>query len=299
MELIKNVLENKKDVEKSIKRHGFMPEHNFCYYINEETPVTKNIFFRFEKDTGILAQRTNSDIWYSLTEVLAPKKKRLGLYLKFLDYAFKNNAKKVNAEFTDEFKDILSNDKRFSKKYRILPNETLYWPVFEMKKWDGHKLEGKEWKKMRNIINRLKNKNKIEIRDAGEFSKQELDNIIKEWVKKRKCPDKAHPYSYYNSIKNNFEGYDFARVLSVNNKPCAITAGWKYGKNKYYSEMGILNYKYEGLGELSNWDDLVFLKKKGFSMVDFGGSDKALLKFKMKFRPHHIYKTNIFYIHKK
>ncbi|MEK6869533.1 MAG: hypothetical protein AABX74_04840, partial [Nanoarchaeota archaeon] len=94
-----------------------------------------------------------------------------------------------------------------------------------------------------------------------------------------------------------FKGMDMAKTLYVNGKPCTITAGWKIPNTKnYYSSIGIFDYSCQGLGEIANMDDLNRLKKQGYEYADFGGSEKALLSFKRKFRPEKIYKTYIFSI---
>ena len=63
--------------------------------------------------------------------------------------------------------------------------------------------------------------------------------------------------------------------------------------------MGITNYKYEGLGEVVNMDDLQRCKEKGYDQVDFGGGGKALTNFKHKFKPDYIYKTYNYVLVKK
>ena len=52
-------------------------------------------------------------------------------------------------------------------------------------------------------------------------------------------------------------------------------------------------------GEIANIDELNSLKRKNFDYVDFGGSDKVLLRFKKKFKPEKIYKTYTFSIVKR
>ena len=87
------------------------------------------------------------------------------------------------------------------------------------------------------------------------------------------------------------------KTMYANGKPCTITAGWKMPNTKnYYSSIGILDYSYWDLGEIANIDDLNRLKKEGYEYADFGGSEKALLSFKRKFKPEKIYKTYVFSI---
>jgi len=300
MDLIKDIENNSKKIQASITRYGFKPEHSYHYYKDEETPAKKNIFINFGNEMGILAQKSKTS-WHTISEVLAPKEKRIDLLLEFLEYGFKKNSiKKAEVEFDDDFRAELFSNSVFNETYRTKHSRTLWWPVFDLKKWDGHKLAGKKWKKMRNIRNSLLKNHKIEFRHPTEFHKAQLKRIVKEWTVSRIGNDRAHPASYYNNIENNFEGFDSATVMVVDGRPCAITAGWKIvNSNNYYSCLGLLNYKYKGIGEVSNLQDLTFLKKQKFHYADFGGSDPPLLEFKKKFRPHKIYKTHQFFIYKK
>jgi hypothetical protein len=300
MEFIEDIDKNRKKIEASIKKHGFTPEHYFHYYKDEQSPSKRNIFAKFNNKMGILAQKSKKS-WSTISEVLAPENKRTSLFLELLDHVFsKNSIKNVEVEFNEDSRAELLNNPLFKKKYRTKHGRTLFWPVFDMKKWDGDKLQGKKWKKMRNMKNRLHRNHKIEFKHPGEFHKTQLKKIVREWVSGRIGNDSADHTSYYNNIDNGFEGFDSVKVMTLDDKPCAITAGWKIvNSNNYYSCLGLLNYKHPGIGEVSNLQDLVSLKKKGFRSVDFGGSDAPLLLFKKKFRPHKIYKTHQFFIYKR
>ena len=130
--------------------------------------------------------------------------------------------------------------------------------------------------------------------------KEELRRVLLSWLKRRNANDKVDKDYYFKLIDNNFEGFDMAKTIYVNGNPSTITAGWKIpNSNDYYSSIGIVDYSYPGLGEVANIDDLNRLKRKGFTYVDFGGSDKVLLYFKKKFKPEKIYKTYTFSIVKR
>ncbi len=300
MDFIEDIDKNRKKIEASIIKHGFKPEHSFDYYKDEQVSSRKNIFISFTGGMGILAQKSK-EYWNTISEVLAPEHKRLELILEFLNCAFKKNTiKHVEVEFDDDFRAQLFEDTSFKKNFRTKHGRTLWWPVFDMKKWDGDKLEGKIWKKMRNIKNRLYRNHKIEFKGAQDFPKSQLKRLIKDWAVGRVGNDKADPASYYNNIDNDFKGFDSVKVMTLDDKPCAISAGWKIvNSNDFYSCLGLLDYKHPGIGEISNLDDLISLKKKKFRFVDFGGSDLPLLEFKKKFHPHKIYKTHQFFIYKR
>ena len=102
---------------------------------------------------------------------------------------------------------------------------------------------------------------------------------------------------YVKFIKSDFEGTDMSSTMVVNGEPCCITAGWRIpNTNNFYSAIGLYNYKYEGLGEVANIDDLTQIKKAGYGYADFGDSTESLLQFKKKFGPESFYRTYWFHI---
>ena len=117
----------------------------------------------------------------------------------------------------------------------------------------------------------------------------------------RKDSNLAYYDRYLKLIDANFDGTTFAKTLVVDGAPCTITAGWDIpnAQGSYYSAVGILDYRFEDLGEIANLDDLNRLKEAGYQFVDFGGSPIPLLKFKLKFRPQAVYVTNTYAIVKK
>ncbi|MCP3682324.1 MAG: hypothetical protein GY861_06500 [bacterium] len=256
-----------------------------------------------DKKYGAMCQYdSGSKEWIMVSEVIAPKEKKMEVFKEILDYLLKNGKEaKVDVEFETEFNKSVREWIK-DTKYKAHPTRyILYWPVFNMNQWDGHTMKGKKWKKMRNIKNRFYRENKVKVVDSMDVKQEDLMKVIKEWVKKRMllrngtCTPyfKKTEFDYYEElVKNGFEGVNSAKTLIVNGKPCSITAGWEVKNSKaYYSAIGIYNYAQEGLGEVANMQDLVMLKKKGYKHVDFGGSEKALLDFKRKFKPHCVYKT--------
>ena len=302
MDLITDLIKSRNEIEKCIKSNGFAPEHNYGYYKWLEEPGRKNIFIKFPRDSGILAQhnaRTNT--WYFISLPIAEESDRLGLITDSLGFLLETKkAKKVMLELPPEMKQKLAAMLKNSS-YSVGRNNYVYYcPIFDMKKWDGDSLSGKTWKKLRNIRNRFYKLNKVIVKDSREITSDRLRKIVKEWVRKRTNIDKPFYHRYLNMIAQNFDGVEFARTLIVNDEPCTITAGWRIpNSNDYYSGIGIYNYKYTDVGEIANLDDLVFLKSKKFEKVDFGGSGPTLLRFKKKFQPSRIYKTLSFPIVKR
>jgi len=301
MKLIKNIDDgNKEIVINAIKKFGSQPEHHFPHFLNmEDKGKTKCMFFHFDDETGFMVHKHKTGLWEFLVEPLAPKEKRLKVAAEVLDYVLNlPDTYKALVEFTPELRKALIKFNNEDRNKWIIrrPCYIYHWPVYDLKEWDPE-LKGKKWKKLRHKINLLKRDNDVKVVDSRTVDKKELMRIFDEWSEKRNDDDFIEHAHYHNAIENGFKGYDFARTVVVNNVPRTITAGWQIGDTGYYySSFGVSDYSMEGLGEYSNYDDLTHLKNSGMKFADFGGSDKALLEFKMKFRPCKIYKTFLFYV---
>jgi hypothetical protein len=313
VEIIKEIEEEKKLIKNCIRQYGNFAEHNYYYYRMLEESGAENTFVRVDKRYGILGQYFESGKeWYFITGVLAPEKKRLDVLFAAIQYCLNHpRGSKVAVDSTDEFRKSVIDALSRNKKLKMLPSRfVLYWPVFDMSKWDGYRLRGKKWKKLRNILNRFYKHHSVRVVDSKDVPKEKLVKIVREWVKKRRLMDygydrKDNNMEYYeryiNLINTKFEGMRFAKTMVVDGLPSTITCGWDIPNNNkgYYSGVGIYNYAFEGLGEAVNIDDLRRLKRAGYVHVDFGGSPKPLLAFKKKFRYQDVYKTYTFTIAKR
>ncbi|MBW2992065.1 DUF2156 domain-containing protein [Candidatus Woesearchaeota archaeon] len=295
MKIIENNFEEL--AKTSINKHGNCEEHNYEHFLYLGTSAKIPVFISFDNDMAILALKSaTGKVWYVVREVLAPEEKKLEIFLEFADYILnKQDNERLQIEVEDSFRnELLKNLDRIN--LRACPvNYHLDWPLFDMEKWDGHLMPGKDWKKLRNIKNKFYKNHKIEIKKPEEVDKEELKRIITEWKSERNAEDFARHQEYLNVVDSDFKGFDEARVLVVDDKPRAITAGWKVpNSDHYYSSLGVLDYSIDRLGEIANLDDLNYLKSKGYKIVNFGGSDGDLLEFKKKFKPHSQYRTYIF-----
>jgi len=300
LKVINEVSKHSKQIKKSIKKFGYFAEHNYLHYMHCETTHDKNVFFDYGKDRGLLMQYDEKgDIWSLFPcGILAPDSERLEMLLDAAKYVLKKKkAKKFSVEVSEDVRKGLLKKLKTPNGLRVCTyTEILYWPVYNLDSWSP-KLKGSKMKKLRNIKNRFYKKYKVRVTDSRKVPKAKLKQIFSNWMKKRAMNDSVEDEYYLNLIENNFSGVDMAKTLYVNGKPSTITVGWKIpNSNNYYSAVGIVDYSYEGLGEVANIDDLNRLRRKGYDYVDFGGSDKVLLRFKKKFKPEQIYKTYIFSI---
>ena len=299
MKVIADFKEKANRVRKAIARHGHNVEHNLYHYLAMGSLKRKLIFYSFPKLQGVLASREKDRYDIFPEGVLAPKQKRIALLSRVIGKMLsQKSANKVVVEVNEITRKGLLEWVKASKGYRALStNFILHWPIFDMALFDA-KLPGRRWKKMRNIRNRFIRQHRIRMVDSRKVPKRMLEGIVSNWLRKRKHSDTVEKEYYYNIIASGFKGFRFAKTLYVDGEPCTITAGWDVpnGQKHYYSAIGILNYRHPGLGEFANLMDLLHLKRKGYKLVDFGGSDKSLLAFKSKFRPTSVYKTYSFSI---
>ncbi|MBI2549870.1 hypothetical protein HYV83_01675 [Candidatus Woesearchaeota archaeon] len=312
MELILEPEKSGDEIKRCISQFGYTPEHNYSYFLTNAESGAKNIFLRSNKGYGVLAAYTEKAAEVTMiSEALAPRGEQVEVLHDALDTCFSNlNVQKFVVEQDDALRQ--KTLKEFANNgYRALPPRySLYWPMFDMEKWDGNDMPGEDWKKLRNIRNRFYNEHSVEVADSKSVDKEQLKMIVLDWVERRrlmglgtnrKDSNLAYSERYLKMIELGFEGTKFAKTLVVDGQPCTITAGWEIpnADNSYYSAIGISNYGFEGLSEIANLDDLCRLKENGYSTVDFGGSPMPLLKFKLKFRPHAVYVTHTYAIVKK
>jgi hypothetical protein len=299
LKIVSDVVKNEQKIKKSIYKYGYFAEHNYLHYFYNQTELDKNIFFDFGNNKLLLCQFDEKNNIWSLfpNGILAPEKERLGLLSEVMKYTLKEKkALKFVVEVSEDIREELLKKFELKNGFRACSADILYWPVYNMDLWDS-KLKGGKWKKLRNVHNTFYRRNKVRVEDSKNVPKEELKEILSCWLRKRDARDIVNKKYFFNLIDNDFRGVETAKTLYVNGKPCSITAGWKIpNSNNYYSSVGIVDYSYPGLGEVANIEDLNRLKKKCFEYVDFGGSDKVLLEFKMKFKPEKIYKTYIFSI---
>ncbi len=300
MEIISDITGSKKLIEGSINKYGNCAEHYYyCYLYNIES-TERPYMFRWEGDKAILAKHnTHDDEWYVFVGILAPDDDAVVLLKECLDYMFSKGAKKVWCEFKTAFRKKVMNQLAGSSYKVNKINYTLTWPLFDMKQWDGDKMDGKEWKDMRYYWNKFFREHKVEFREYMPSDKDALKTIVKRWKEERNANDIVYDHYYLETINNDFIGYD-TRVMIVDGKICGITAGYKVPMwNYYYSSIGILIKEFDRIGEIANMDDLITLKSKGYEFVDFGGGDPNHTEFKSKFKPTSYYKTHVFSIVKK
>ncbi len=309
-ELIEDVEGERKLIERIIKANGSDAEHNYGYFASHANEKEKCIFIR-NGEQGIQATfAPEAKRWMMIGAPIAPQEKQASFLYSTLDFlSEKGKIKKFIAEFeTEKKKEVAS---MAGDNYTVHnPNCVLYWPVYHMPTWTGHELKGGQWKKLRNLLNRITKNHRIKIVDAVDAEKEELKDVVSKWAKlrnqtgfsvNRKYSNRTDYDYYLKMVDLGFTGCTFAKAVKVDGKAASLTVGWEIPnrKGEYYSGIGVYDLSIPHLGEYANWSDLAMLKGAGYSEVNFGGSPKSLLQFKMKFKPTRTYTTYIFAITKK
>jgi hypothetical protein len=293
-----NAYDDAELVKDIILRKGYATEHNYYNYIYSCDFGEEPLFFKISDDEGILTfyyAKTSS--YRIFSPILADASNRLNCLIKFLEYAFANNVKKVEVEAESEFREEILKYIKSDKRYKARAVNTIFtWPVFKMNEWNGDLMQRKDWKDIRYYWNKYFREHKVEFKDASEIDKDILKGLVLKW-KEQRTGKRVTFYKYYlNIIENGFKGFN-TRIMIVDGNVAAMTAGFKVpNKNYYYSAIGIYSRDIDRTGEVANMDDLIELKKKGYEFVDFGGGEKELTDFKMKFKPTYTYKTYMFNI---
>ncbi len=299
MQIITDTNNSKDIINRVISKHGCAAEHNYYCYIYGIEPWEKPYSMIFDDDIGILAKYDTSDNdYYVFTEILAPVDKKVEVLRKFLDNVFSQEKKprKVWVELETPTRKLVVKSLKNSNYKCNKINYTLVWPVFEMDEWNGDLMQGGEWKDMRYYWNKFFKEHKVEFVTADKVSKDELKQLVHNWKKNRTTGDRAYIDYYIHAIDTGFAGYDVNRIMVVDGKAAAISAGFKPREGYYYSSIGLYDKNIDRSNEVSNMDDLINLKKLGYKIVDFGGVENKSLEFKKKFRPTRFYKTHIFSI---
>lgn len=280
-----------------------MAEHKYEYFLSLVEKDNQPLFL-YENDFGFLAHISKTGkktVITSIDEPLTKQDNIIPALKKLIEYCLETKKlDKIILETREETNKKLKLALKDSK-YRVLKSRYyLTWPVFILKNFDEN-LSGTKNKKLRNFRNNFFRDNQnIEITNFKESDKEGLKTLVLEWKKKRTAHDILEYYKYIEFIESNFKGFDMVKIIKINNKPVSVFGGWKIPNSKnYYSCIGIYDYDIDNLAEVSNILDLIEIKKLGMEKADFGGSEQALLNFKMKFHPAEFYRTDIFAVEKK
>jgi len=298
---INNIDGNKELILGYLYKFGFMPEHNFEYFkrqIDEGVPA-----FVHDGESGFMCFFSNNGkklIAKGLVEPLAAQEKIIPFLKKFIRFCIEEKKlDKVVLETRYETKLKLAEHLN-GTAYRVVKERYhLTWPVFITKNFD-ETLSGGKWKKIRYFKNKFFKDYAAIVDDAKDEDRDALNKLVMGWKNSRTATDRAYYKGYLEIIKSGFSGFDMVKVIRVQGRPISIFGGWKIvNSNNYYSCLGIYDYAYENIGEVSNVIDLALIKQMGVEKADFGGGEVKLTNFKKKFFPDEFYRTDVYTVDKR
>jgi hypothetical protein len=301
MVFFENTLAEQRQIEETIKKYGYAPEHNFWWYQFQAEKNSKNVFAAFPDNTGLLTiEERDKKRSYVFSGPIAPPLRRVPILLEYLENIFQSpEIQKVTLELeTALYKEFL--DKLPSSLKARAINYALTWPIYDLKMFNPQ-LPGGRWKTLRKANNKFYQNHVVDVADAKTYNDKEvLHLIVNEWRKKRGGRDRSHFFPYNNLIDGNFMGAAEARVFIADGKAVGINAGWLVpNSSRFYGALGIHNYSLSDLGDVLYLEDLAWLKARGYLEADMGGGEDALTDFKNKFQPKSFYKTHIFSVVKR
>lgn len=304
MEIIDDSGECEREVRKGIEKFGYATEHNASYFLTFKEPYEKNVFLKDSSGCGVFGVYSeNARQFFMVSEALAPREKQVEVLMDAVDTCFSRlGARKFYTQQDEALKAKTLSAFRGSAYRALRPMFVFYWPVFDMAGWDGDKMEGGQWKKLRNVKNSFYKSHVVKVVDSVTVDKNALRSIVEEWTAYQRTlrltarKDRLYAQQYFNIIDSGFRDVTMAKTLIVDGVPSTITAGWEIPRSggAYYSAVGVCNYRFDDLGEAANIDDLCRLKSVGYSFVDFGGSLANVLRFKLKFKPSFVYVTHTY-----
>ena len=283
-------------LEDAVRRYGHAPEHNVFLYEYEAQPQQRTIFVRWPDGSGLMTFK-EKNAWYIFSEPIAIPEKKVSILIQFIIHALKEKGmKKVVLELTAETRKLLRQALPATLRDTSI-NYTLIWPIFDIAQFNPA-LPSRVFKRLRNARNKFYRTHRIDVRDAKIVPKIDIHHIAEQWAKMRGGTDQVLSNRYRNLIEHNFAGTQTARAIFVDGKAAALNAGWPVANRPghYYAAVGIHNYSVPSLGEITNLEDLEWIKNAGYKTADFGGGEKALTNFKKQFGPSSYYKTFVFSI---
>jgi hypothetical protein len=287
-------------IEQAIKKYGYAPEHHFDWYQYCRDAADENIFVESDRGALLTVKSNLGKEYYVFSSPLASPENRALLLLEYLDHVLNiPGVRKVWLELEAPLRHEFLKTLPLHLKARKI-NYTLTWPIMGLRDLDPE-YPGGSYKSMRKEKNKFYREHAVAVHDAKMYEdRAAIRGIIDRWAVARPTNDKVWSARYYNTIENNFAGMDEARVFTVDGKAVGINAGWRIpGSQRFYGGIGIHDYSLEDLGMVLYWEDISWLKNRGYDEVDMGGTWGTAMNFKNKFTPASYYKTFIFSIGKK
>ena len=235
--------------------------------------------------------------WHTIAEPISSIKDKLNILKKSLKTIFqeKNAQRVVCEDYSKEFSKEVKNSIKDLGLRAVRPSDILYCPVYNLAELPQN-LDGKKFKSIRYAKSRC-SRYKIKFKDPLKIDKGVLLELVNTWIQKRKAQDEILANDYIKFIETGFPGCDIRRAFFVDNSLKGLTVGWHIPNSQaHYLFLNIHDYSDSYLGDFITIEHFLEARRRGYKMLDFGGSDKKSLMFKKKFNPSSIYKMYTFSI---
>ena len=295
------LLDSRKDYEPlvldSIKKYGFAPEHNLSWFECVGSGSEKYAAV-WDNNESVLSFK-DTHAWYVHVEPVAAVGNR-GLRLMEFSSVILRNYSSIHKVVVEVCKETLIEMRALLPEYAELKfrttNYILRWPIMNLENFDTT-LSGSHWKSLRNLTNTLIRTHTLRMVDAHSVEKKLLHGIIDGWKKNRRGHDRAYPLRYHALIDTNFEECGHAEVLTAEDVPIGINAGWRIPNSAtYYGAIGVHDYSIKNIGHYLYLMDILWMKKSQYTYVNLGGGEENLNSFKNFYRPETWYDTYNFSI---
>ncbi len=298
MEFYENVEAERERIQKCISRFGWTSDHNLDWWTcgiitSDGVPV----FVEFDDGTGLLVHKY-SDKWRVWSDPLCDKNIAVDKIREFSEFILGGNIREV---WCDDVSDKIYLDLKKAVGFKL--SEICYsllWPIMDIASYDLT-LPGGHFKGMRNAKNKFYREHKVDVVEANQVNKKELNRIVDDWKKLCSESEKGDVYDlrYRFIIDKGFRGFNTARVIFVDGKSIGFNAGYEVPNKpgQFAGVIGIHDYSVKEVGLIMYLEDIEWMKNAGYKFYDMQGSgDDGGLKFKMQFNPVVERKTDTFSI---
>ncbi len=298
MKFYENIEAERDRIQACIKKFGWTSDHNLDWWVcGIITPEGVPVFVEFDDGTGLLTHKY-LDKWRIWSDPLSGQDVAIQKIIEFTEFIFKEDIKEV---WCDDVSDKIYPELQKTSSLRL--NEIYYslsWPIMDIGIYNPM-LPGGHFKGMRNAKSKFYREHKVEVIEASQIDKKELNRIVDDW--KRLCGEleKGDVYDlrYRLIIDKGFSGFNTARVILVDGQPIGFNAGYEVPNNLglFAGVIGIHDYSVKEIGLIMYLEDIEWMKNAGYKFYDMQGSgDDGGLKFKMQFEPTIERKTDTFSI---
>ena len=295
MKIYSDVNKIRRQIELSIDKFGYSPDHNFDWLIYCSDDGNPNVAMWDDGSIIWFYRDTTSKRYSVLCDPISTLSVQERILHEFIEYIFQSGD---SCEFID-VRDGVRNIVERLYPNKIMPNYEIIWPVVDIQLFNPL-LPGGHFKDLRNALHKFKKEHSVAVLPTMDVPTKDMHNIVDRWLQDRaRVGIEVLPERYHKMIDNNFRGTKSSRVHVVDGRVVGFNAGWETPGNprEWSASIGIHDYSVKELGIALMHEDLIWIKNAGYQTCDLEGSELKALKFKTQFfNEYKTYKTYTFYI---